>query len=234
MKALFIKAAALAAAAVMAACTFALSACAEGVDAKPDNGLPDEGIPDRLTEESEKIVVFAENRTDGFHFADGYSNGQMFNCTWSRESAQPKGDAMGMSVWQKDGTYYGAEFRSYKRYSYGFYSKDMTEVQFNYYTAGTGGHEFVYDLGFDASEEFHEYAFWWRPDSITWYVDGKAVYRAFEDIPEMPQQIMMNVWNCKGHDEWSGAFDPLKLPATAEYKWVAYVPHDEDARGQGD
>lgn len=267
MKALFIKAAALAAAAVMAACTFALSACAEGVDAKPDNGLPDEGIPDRLTEESEKIVVFAENRMDGFHFADGYSNGQMFNCTWSRESAQPKGDAMGMSVWQKDGTYYGAEFRSYKRYSYGFYSvcmkaadcsgvissfftytgdprwdeidieflgKDMTEVQFNYYTAGTGGHEFVYDLGFDASEEFHEYAFWWQPDSITWYVDGKAVYRAFEDIPEMPQQIMMNVWNCKGHDEWSGAFDPLKLPATAEYKWVAYVPHDEDAREQGD
>lgn len=31
--------------------------------------------------------------------------------------------------------------------------KDTTKVQFNYYTNGTGNHEYLYDLGFDASED---------------------------------------------------------------------------------
>lgn len=36
-----------------------------------------------------------------------------------------------------------------------FLGKDTTKVQFNYYTNGVGGHEFLYDLGFDASESYH-------------------------------------------------------------------------------
>ena len=103
-----------------------------------------------------------------------------------------------------------------------FLGKDTTHVQFNYYTKGVGGHEFYYDLGFDGADDFHEYAFMWQPDSITWYVDGKAVYRATDNIPTLPTQIMMNVWNCAGHDGWSGKFDPTALPATAEYKWIGY------------
>ena len=54
--------------------------------------------------------------------------------------------------------------------------KDTTKVQFNYYTNGVGNHEYMYDLGFDASEGYHTYGFDWQKDSITWYVDGKAVY----------------------------------------------------------
>ena len=100
--------------------------------------------------------------------------------------------------------------------------KDMTEVQFNYYTNGKGGHEYLYKLPFDASEDFHEYAFDWQEDCITWYVDGTAIYRATEDIPSHPQQFMANVWNCIGHDGWSGKFDENALPATAQYKWFAY------------
>lgn len=37
--------------------------------------------------------------------------------------------------------------------------KDTTKVQFNYFTDSRGDHEFFYDLGFDASEDFHDYAF---------------------------------------------------------------------------
>ena len=106
-----------------------------------------------------------------------------------------------------------------------FLGKDTTKVQFNYYIDGVGGHEKLYDLGFDASSEFHVYAFDWKSNSITWYVDGKAVYTATESIPEYPQQIMMNIWNCTGIDEWTGPLDESALPATASYKWVAYVPH---------
>lgn len=216
------------------------------------------GIPDRLTAENEKIVRFAEGGSSEFYWADGYSNGGVFNCTWSRKNATVENGAMSMSVTQSGAGYAGAEYRTNNLYSYGFYSvymkaancsgvissfftytntpvwdeidieflgKDMTRIQFNYYTGGEGNHEFYFDLGFDASEKFHEYAFDWTPEGIVWYVDGKAVYRATENLPSHPMQLMANVWNCRGADEWSGAFDASSLPATAQYKWFAYSPY---------
>ena len=103
-----------------------------------------------------------------------------------------------------------------------FLGKDTTKVQFNYYTSGVGGHEYLYDLGFDATEEFHEYGFLWTSASIIWYVDGKAVYKATADIPQYAGKIMTNLWNGLGVDDWLDPFDPSKLPVTAQYKWIAY------------
>ena len=106
-----------------------------------------------------------------------------------------------------------------------FLGNDTTKVQFNYYTSGVGGHEYVYYLGFDASEDFHEYGFDWREDSITWYVDGRAVYRATTNIPSTPGNIMMNIWNVADSNAgWAGKFDDSYLPVTAQYLWVAYAP----------
>ena len=99
--------------------------------------------------------------------------------------------------------------------------KDTTKVQFNYYTNGVGNHEYMYDLGFDASEGFHTYGFDWQPDSITWYVDGKEVYKATSNIPSTPGKIMMNVWPGTGVDSWLKAFDGT-TPLTARYQWVTY------------
>lgn len=99
--------------------------------------------------------------------------------------------------------------------------KDTTKVQFNYYTNGVGNHEYMYDLGFDASEGFHTYGFDWQPDSITWYVDGKAVYKATSNIPSTPGKIMMNAWPGTGVDDWLKPFDG-KTPLTASYEWVTY------------
>ena len=104
-----------------------------------------------------------------------------------------------------------------------FLGHDTTIVQFNYYTNGVGGHEYFYELGFDASEDFHEYGFDWQPDSITWYVDGVAVYRATENIPSAPGQIMMNLWNVhESVSSWAGKFDESKLPVYAQYQWIGY------------
>lgn len=103
-----------------------------------------------------------------------------------------------------------------------FLGKDTTKVQFNYFTNGAGGHEYLYELGFDASADFHEYGFLWQTDSIIWYVDGKAVYKATIDIPQHAGKIMVNVWNGKGAENWLGAFDAAKLPITAQYKWIGY------------
>ena len=108
-----------------------------------------------------------------------------------------------------------------------FLGDDTTRVQFNYYTNGKGGHEYIYELGFDAAEDFHEYAFDWQADSITWYVDGVAVYRATEDIPNSPGFIMMNLWNVSNtHASWAGKFDPSRLPVVAEYQWIGYQEAD--------
>ena len=99
--------------------------------------------------------------------------------------------------------------------------KDTTKVQLNYYTNGVGNHEYMYDLGFDASEGFHTYGFDWQPDHITWYVDGKEVYTATSNIPSTAGKIMMNVWPGITVDDWLKPFDG-KTPLTARYQWVTY------------
>ena len=110
-----------------------------------------------------------------------------------------------------------------------FLGKDTTKVQFNYFTDGQGGHEKVYDLGFDASEALHEYGFKWEEDSITWYVDGKPVHRATENIPSTPGRIMINNWPGKAAGDqnvagWSGVFDGVYPIAPAEYAWIGNKP----------
>lgn len=110
-----------------------------------------------------------------------------------------------------------------------FLGKDTTIVQFNYFTNGVGGHEYLYDLGFDASLQVHEYGFLWAKDSITWYVDSVPVYRATESIPVTAGRIMINAWPGKSEDvaNWSGVFDGKYPIAPAEYEWIGYKAQNQ-------
>lgn len=108
-----------------------------------------------------------------------------------------------------------------------FLGKDTTKVQFNYFTGGRGNHEYMHDLGFDASEDFHTYAFEWHEDKIVWFVDGVEVYTATNNIPKTRGKIMMNAWCGKGVDSWLKAFDPSNMPLTAEYEWFSYTPFEQ-------
>lgn len=109
-----------------------------------------------------------------------------------------------------------------------FLGKDTTKVQFNYFRDGKGGHEYLYDLGFDASESFHTYGFEWHKDKIIWFVDGKEVYRLEgTTIPVTKAKLMMNAWCGTGVDEWLNAFDDKNLPVKAEYQWIKYTPFTE-------
>lgn len=107
-----------------------------------------------------------------------------------------------------------------------FLGKDTTKVQFNYYTDGKGGNEYIYDLGFDAANELHTYGFEWQEEYIAWYVDGKLVYTAYENIPTTPGKIMANVWPGIGVDEWLKAFDGT-TPLHAEYQKITYTQLDK-------
>ena len=102
--------------------------------------------------------------------------------------------------------------------------KNMTQVQFNYYTNGVGHHEYLHNLGFDASLDFHEYGFEWLETSITWYIDGIKIYQATKDIPSHSSSLMMNLWNCRTNDVWSGVFDESKLPVQSQYEFITYIP----------
>lgn len=102
--------------------------------------------------------------------------------------------------------------------------KDTTKVQFNYFTDGKGSHEYLYDLGFDASEDLHTYSFEWKEDSIVWYVDGVQAHSATENIPTTEGRIMMNAWCGKGVDSWLDHFDDTTLPLAAEYSSISYTP----------
>lgn len=103
-----------------------------------------------------------------------------------------------------------------------FLGKDTTKVQFNYYTNGVGNHEYVYNLGFDASTSFHTYSFIWDRSYITWCVDGKAVYTATKNIPQTPGKIMMNAWAGVGVDDWLKPFNG-RTGLVAEYDWCSYT-----------
>ena len=92
-----------------------------------------------------------------------------------------------------------------------FLGKDTTHVQFNFFVNGKGGNEHMYDLGFDASKEFHRYGFRWTESYITWYVDGVPVYRVDETankpLPKTPGRMMTNYW--AGNEEaelWMGKY----------------------------
>ena len=105
-----------------------------------------------------------------------------------------------------------------------FLGSDTTKVQFNYYVNGVGNHEYMYDLGFDASEEFHEYGFRWTKDYIVWFVDDEPVYKveatADSPMPSTAGRILMNYW-C-GTEEAEGWMGEYSNPGSegAEYKWV--------------
>lgn len=103
-----------------------------------------------------------------------------------------------------------------------FLGKDTTKVQFNYFTAGQGGNEFMYNLGFDASEEEHTYGFRFEEGRITWFIDEKPVYTATKNVPTHPGRILTNYWvgdeNAYG---WMGQYDSSKGADDVTYEWFS-------------
>ena len=132
-----------------------------------------------------------------------------------------------------------------------FVGKDTTKVQFNYYAHAKQGennpHEHMYDLGFDASLEFHDYGFRWEEDKISWFVDGKTVYQVIlgtkvdgQDhsvLPTYPGRIMLSCWPWEGKKTifdpqgWGGNFTG-PTDKTADYEWVKSSAQSRYADGE--
>ncbi|MEQ8357006.1 MAG: glycoside hydrolase family 16 protein [Kiloniellaceae bacterium] len=132
-------------------------------------------------------------------------------------------------------TYTGPPFGApHDEIDFEFLGKSPRKVQLNYYSDGTGGRETLIDLGFDASVDFHSYAFEWRPDAIRWFVDNRLVHEEKGKrgpLPSTPGKIYLHLWAGKDLDGWLGRFAYPGQPLVAEIDCVAFLPLDSKAKG---
>jgi endo-1,3-1,4-beta-glycanase ExoK len=106
-----------------------------------------------------------------------------------------------------------------------FLGRKSRSVQVNLYVSPTEAPVEVppfptlHDLAFDASADFHVYAFEWDPGEIRWYVDGVLIDRSNNPgtIPTLPLAVTLNVWP-SADAKWAGHLGGGT--ASASYDWV--------------
>ena len=73
------------------------------------------------------------------------------------------------------------------------------------------------ELGFDASEDFHDYSIVWTETSIKWVVDGQILHeRASWDptpIPNLEMRFFVNCWPSNS-TELAGELRDAELPVS--------------------
>ncbi|KAF9136935.1 hypothetical protein BG015_002945 [Linnemannia schmuckeri] len=76
---------------------------------------------------------------------------------------------------------------------------------------GKEQHPVKIDLGFDAAQDWHNYAIEWRRDYIAWHVDGRKVYERSDvevaDPATTEFKLAMNSWTHNNEDQWAGKFE---------------------------
>jgi GR25 family glycosyltransferase involved in LPS biosynthesis len=99
-----------------------------------------------------------------------------------------------------------------------FYNPGLDGARMEYGYRGTPA---LIDLGFDASEDFHDYAIEWTSTAIRWSVDGRLVYERLDwdptPIPHLPMQLHFNLWHSRSR-ELAGRLAHASLPATSELR----------------
>ena len=109
-------------------------------------------------------------------------------------------------------------------------------IQFNTITPGqSGNHVGHYPTNSSPHLDYHNYAFEWTPQYVSWFIDGIEVLKQFGahiQTLTKPQKIMMNVWPPQ-YENWAGLLDPLTLPAFAYYDWVSYYSYNPGSGNYG-
>ncbi len=125
-------------------------------------------------------------------------------------------------------TYTGPHFDApHDEIDFEFLGGDTTEVLLGMFVNGERLSARSVNLGFDAADGPHIYAFEWLPDSLTWYADGRKLLRVTSHetpIPSNPQKIFANIWvSGEEHNDWSGSA-PKDTRTEARYYCVSYRP----------
>lgn len=131
-------------------------------------------------------------------------------------------------------TYTGPHFGDpHDEIDFEFLGRDTTKVWLTRFVGGQRLPGRWIDLGLDAAEGPHLYAFEWLPDRLVWSVDGRELMRVTEEettIPQDPQRIFFNIWaGGPGQRDWSGEA-PDDMQASADYYCVSYRPPGSEAQ----
>lgn len=125
-------------------------------------------------------------------------------------------------------TYAGPYFNEpHDEIDFEFLGKDTTKVWITRFADGQRLPGQWVELGFDAAEAPHLYAFEWTPERIVWYADGRELLRveaADKPIPQTPGRVYINIWGGgEKQAKWSGVA-PKQSHAIARYQCLSYVP----------
>ena len=128
-------------------------------------------------------------------------------------------------------TYNGGDKYEHDEIDIEILGKNTSQVQFNYYDDDVGGHEYTYELGFDASEGYHDYGFKWTEDKITWFVDFVPVYQVEANVNQWGR-FYVNAWagnsEVEGISDWLGTYVPSATPSTCYVDYISYAPLEDD------
>jgi hypothetical protein len=183
--------------------------------------------PDNITHLNGVMTLRLDDKKSSNKDFTGAEIGTVANYGYGRIEARMK-PAKASGVITALFTYIGAASNSARHeIDIEFLGNDTTKLDIGYYTNGKLYDPGVIDLGFDAAEAFHTYAFEWTAKSIKWFVDGKLVHTETgerDPLPSIPGQIMANLWATVGADGWAGPFNYSGKPITAQYDWIRYTP----------
>ncbi|MEL6472949.1 MAG: family 16 glycosylhydrolase [Pseudomonadota bacterium] len=106
-----------------------------------------------------------------------------------------------------------------------FAGRDTTKVVLGYVSNDVRADSATIDLGFDAAEGTHAYAFDRTVDEVKWYVDGELVHTApVNDLatPTSRMRLIANLWAAEPSQyAWTGAPD-FEPGARAVFDCIAY------------
>ncbi|MFN7165073.1 MAG: family 16 glycosylhydrolase [Hyphomonas sp.] len=112
-----------------------------------------------------------------------------------------------------------------------FLGSDTTRIHFNYFRNGKSIKPATFDLPFDAASKPHLYAFEWRPDGITWFVEGVPIYATEAGdaaIPVTASKVMFSAWTGKPMMAgWHGK-PVFRDGSGAQFNCVSFTPLGHD------
>jgi beta-glucanase (GH16 family) len=109
-----------------------------------------------------------------------------------------------------------------------FTGNKLTSMQMTTHDYQEGGtnHKFsttIKELGFNITEDFHNYGILWTQDSVSWFVDCELFHTEKQYVPQDPLHIRLNHWagNMEaGMDGWMGMLNDETLPSITYYDWI--------------
>jgi beta-glucanase (GH16 family) len=122
-----------------------------------------------------------------------------------------------------------------------FIGTDLNHAQSNWYSQGVTNYMNMEKLETsDTNKNVHEYCIDWKPDALTWSIDGKDLRTVKQadtwnktsnrfDYPQTPSRVMLSLWpaglptNGKGTIEWAGGLISWDSPYMQNGYYYAMV-----------